>query len=100
MLPSRLSEFRMQTVPKNAPDAINEGPKTVPGLSLITAYSETAQRIADASLSLSLMPLSLRVLMILSEPGYDPFDLCPSTVSESLSLATIEENQEAMLVGM
>lgn len=100
MLPSSFSEFSMQIVPKKAPEAIRDGASTAPGLSLITAYNEAAPSIADASLSLSLIPLSLRVLMILSEPGYAPFDLWPSTVRDSLSLATMDENQEAMLVGM
>ena len=96
ILPSSLSELSIQTVPKKAPDAIREGARTAPGFSLIRAYSDAAPRIADASLSLSLIPLSLRVLIILSDPGYDPFDLCPSTVSDSLSRATIDENHEAI----
>ena len=69
ILPSSLSEFRMHTVPKKAPEAIRDGASTVPGFSLRTTYSEAAPSIADISLSLSRMPLSLNVLIILSEPG-------------------------------
>ena len=69
ILPSSLREFRMHTVPKKAPEAIREGARTVPGFSLRTTYREAAPRIAEISLSLSRITLSLSVLSILSEPG-------------------------------
>ncbi len=97
--PSRISEFRTQTAPQKTAAASKEGVRTSPGLKLQMALRENAASIAEKSLILSLTTRSLRVLSILSEPGYDPFEVCPSTRRLSLSLATIDEYQAARFVG-
>ena len=97
--PSNISEFRTHTTPQKTADASKEGASTSPGLKLQMALREKAASIADKILIRSLTTRSLSVLRILSEPGYDPLEVWPSTRRLSLSLATIDEYHAARFVG-
>ena len=97
--PSNISEFRTHTTPQKTAAASKEGASTSPGLKLQMALREKAASIADKILIRSLTTRSLSVLRILSEPGYDPLEVWPSTRRLSLSLATIDEYHAARFVG-
>jgi|TARA_B100001996_G_scaffold383009_1_gene376810 hypothetical protein len=67
----------------------NKLPKTYPVSISQTANKDIADTRAQKSLILSLKTLSWSVFRILSTPGYDAFDLRPSTLNWRRCLADI-----------